>query len=40
LRAFYAKKGIHCVGRYGRWEYGSMESAIAQGLEAGEKISA
>ncbi len=34
LLAFYRKRGIHSVGRYGLWEYGSMESALRQGLEA------
>jgi protoporphyrinogen oxidase len=34
LLAFYRKKGILSVGRYGLWEYGSMESALKQGLEA------
>jgi hypothetical protein len=32
LLAFYRKRGIHPVGRYGLWEYGSMESALKQGL--------
>jgi protoporphyrinogen oxidase len=34
----YRKKGVTSVGRYGLWEYGSMESAIAQGLSAAEGI--
>ena len=32
------KKRVYSVGRYGRWEYGSMESAIEQGLEAAGRI--
>lgn len=38
LLAWYRKQGVLPVGRYGRWEYGSMESALAQGLEAAESI--
>lgn len=38
LLGHYRKKGVTCVGRYGLWEYGSMESAIAQGLSAAEGI--
>ncbi len=38
LLAYYEKQGVHSVGRYGRWEYGSMESAIAQGIEAAHRI--
>lgn len=30
----YRTRSVRCVGRYGLWEYGSMESAIAQGLSA------
>ncbi len=26
-----ARHGIHSVGRYGRWEYSSMEDALIQG---------
>jgi protoporphyrinogen oxidase len=38
LLDFYRRKKVFCVGRYGRWEYGSMESAIEQGREAAGKI--
>ena len=38
LLNFYDKKGVRSIGRYGRWEYGSMESAIAQGIEAAQSI--
>ena len=34
LLAYYRKKGVQSVGRYGLWEYGSMESALKQGLAA------
>jgi protoporphyrinogen oxidase len=40
LLAHFRRRGVHSIGRYGRWEYGSMESAIYQGLEAARKISA
>jgi len=38
LLAFYQKKGVYSVGRYGRWEYGSMESALEQGIQAAQSI--
>jgi protoporphyrinogen oxidase len=38
LLAFFQGKGVSSIGRYGRWEYGSMESAIAQGLAAAKGI--
>jgi len=38
LLSFLREKGVECVGRYGRWEYGSMESAIAQGIGAAQGI--
>ncbi|HVZ79277.1 MAG TPA: FAD-dependent oxidoreductase [bacterium] len=34
----YRRKGVDGVGRYGLWEYGSMESAIAQGTSAARRI--
>jgi protoporphyrinogen oxidase len=34
----YRKRSVRCAGRYGLWEYGSMESAIAQGLSAARGI--
>ncbi|SRR5579871_735695 len=34
----FRKKGVDSVGRYGRWEYGSMESAMKQGIEAAHQI--
>jgi protoporphyrinogen oxidase len=30
--------GIYTAGRYGNWEYGSMEDAILQGFEMAEKV--
>jgi protoporphyrinogen oxidase len=38
LLRFFRKMGVHPVGRYGRWEYGSMESALEQGIEAAQAI--
>jgi protoporphyrinogen oxidase len=38
LLAFYRKNRVIPVGRYGRWEYGSMESAMEQGIEAAREI--
>lgn len=38
LLSYFRKNQVHSVGRYGRWEYGSMESAIEQGLQAAHKI--
>ena len=38
LLTFYEKRGVYSVGRYGKWEYGSMESAIEQGIEVSGKI--
>lgn len=31
-------RGIHSIGRYGRWEHTSMEDAIAQGKQLAEKL--
>jgi protoporphyrinogen oxidase len=38
LLSHYRKKRVLSVGRYGRWEYGSMESAMDQGLAAARGI--
>ncbi|MBN2380117.1 FAD-dependent oxidoreductase [candidate division WOR-3 bacterium] len=38
LLSKYAHKGIILAGRYALWEYGNMESAIAQGLKAAKHI--
>jgi protoporphyrinogen oxidase len=38
LHAFFRKNRVYSVGRYGRWEYGSMESAMAQGIETAHEI--
>ena len=32
------RRGIHSIGRYGRWEHSSMEDAIAHGKALGEKL--
>jgi protoporphyrinogen oxidase len=34
------RRGIHSIGRYGRWEHTSMEDAIAQGKRLAEKLAA
>jgi protoporphyrinogen oxidase len=39
LLEFYRKRGILSTGRYGLWEYGSMESALRQGREAARLVS-
>lgn len=31
-------RGIHSIGRYGRWEHTSMEDAIAQGKQLAERL--
>jgi len=31
IHRYLARHGIHSVGRYGRWEYSSMEDALIQG---------
>ena len=33
-------RGIHSIGRYGRWEHTSMEDAIAQGKQLADKLRA
>lgn len=33
-----AGRSVHAVGRYGRWEYASMEDALWQGIEAAEHV--
>jgi hypothetical protein len=38
LISFYRKNNVFSVGRYGRWEYGSMESAMEQGIGAAREI--
>lgn len=40
LLAWLARHRIHSIGRYGRWEYGSMEDAIHQGMETAAALSA
>ncbi|TAL11326.1 MAG: protoporphyrinogen oxidase [Nitrospirae bacterium] len=34
------RRGIHSIGRYGRWEHTSMEDAIAQGKQLAETLRA
>ncbi len=38
LLSFYKRNQVVSVGRYGRWEYGSMESAMEQGIGAAWEI--
>ena len=38
VMAFLAHAGIVAAGRYGRWEYSSMEDAILQGREAAARL--
>lgn len=40
LTSFLAGTGIELIGRYGRWEYSSMEDAILQGREVARRLSA
>jgi protoporphyrinogen oxidase len=35
-----SSRGIHSIGRYGRWEHTSMEDAIAQGRQLAETLRA
>jgi len=35
-----ARRGIHSIGRYGRWEHTSMEDAMAQGKQLAEQLRA
>jgi len=35
---FLESKDIHPVGRYGRWEYGTMEDALLQGLDVSKRL--
>ena len=40
LHAELAARQVHMVGRYGRWEYASIEDALGQGVEAAESLAA
>jgi hypothetical protein len=31
-------RGVHSIGRYGAWEYGTMEDALWQGSETARRI--
>lgn len=39
LLSFFAKNDVVCTGRYGRWEYSNMESALIQGRMIGRRLS-
>jgi protoporphyrinogen oxidase len=38
ILAEFERRGIHSVGRYGRWEHTSMEDAIGQGKQLAERL--
>jgi protoporphyrinogen oxidase len=40
LHAALAARHVHMVGRYGRWEYASIEDALRQGVDAAESLAA
>jgi protoporphyrinogen oxidase len=33
-------RGVHSIGRYGAWEYGTMEDALRQGMDVAARIRA
>ncbi len=35
---FFESRDIYPVGRYGRWEYGTMEDALLQGLDTAKRL--
>jgi hypothetical protein len=37
ILAYLREHGIEPVGRYGRWEYSTMEAAILEGREVAER---
>jgi protoporphyrinogen oxidase len=38
ITAMLEKQGIYLAGRWGRWEYSSMEDAVLEGFESADKI--
>ncbi len=40
ILAEFERRGIHSIGRYGRWEHTSMEDAIGQGKQLAERLRA
>lgn len=40
ILAWLEQRGIHSIGRYGRWEHSSMEDAIGQGKHLAERLRA
>jgi len=38
LLSALGRRGVHSVGRWGTWSYGSMEDAILQGLDLADEI--
>ena len=39
LLALLTERGITSIGRYGAWEYSSMEKALQDGMEAAKTLS-
>ena len=37
-KKFFSERGVYLLGRYGRWEYSSIESVIRDGLECGQAL--
>ncbi len=40
ILGFLERAGIQTAGRYGQWEYGSMEDAIMAGRACAQKLAA
>jgi hypothetical protein len=40
IKRFALRHGIHSIGRYGAWEYSSMEDAMEQGRQTAETLNA
>ncbi len=38
IKNYLNKQGVYLAGRWGKWEYSSMEDAILDGFEAAERI--
>lgn len=38
IHAALRSRGVHAIGRYGAWEYSSMEDALRQGAEAARSL--
>ncbi|MBN1586533.1 MAG: FAD-dependent oxidoreductase [Candidatus Omnitrophica bacterium] len=40
IRKYLRGRGVHCAGRFGRWEYMSMEDTLLDGARVAEEIGA